>query len=86
MLINVFGPGCAKCAETENLMRKVLEESGCDGVVEKISDFKAMMEKGVMSTPAVAIDGKVLCTGRVPSKKEALEWITDACKASGCCS
>lgn len=81
MLIKVFGPGCAKCAETENLVRKTVAESGCGADIEKVSDFKEMMANGVMSTPAVSIDGKLMCTGRVPAKKEILEWIESACKA-----
>lgn len=85
MLIKVFGPGCARCEETHNLVIRALEESGCQGNVEKVTDFKEMMASGVMATPAVAIDGKVLCTGRVPSRKEVLEWIKGACAEPGCC-
>lgn len=87
MLIKVFGPGCSKCAEAEATIRKAVAESGCAADVEKISDFKEMMANGVMSTPAVSIDGKLMCTGRAPTKKEAVEWIIDACKANGnCCN
>ena len=43
--------------------------------VEKVTDFKEMMALGVMSTPAVIIDGTIMCTGRIPSKSEVMEWI-----------
>ena len=60
MDIKVLGPGCPKCKEA----------------VEKITDFQQMMQYGVMSTPAVVLDGVVKVVGRVPSKAEVLAWIT----------
>ena len=68
MLIKVLGPGCAKC-------KVVVQESGSSAKVEKVTDFKEMMALGVMSTPAVIIDGTIMCTGRIPSKSEVMEWI-----------
>lgn len=78
MTIKVFGPGCAKCAEAENNARAAVVDSGKDIKVEKISDFKEMMAHGIMSTPAVMIDEKVMCKGRAPSRAEILEWIENA--------
>lgn len=77
MKILVFGPGCAKCAEAENNVRAAVAECGCDAEVEKVADFKAMMAHGVMSTPAVMIDGKLVCKGRAPSKAEVVEWLSE---------
>ncbi len=76
MLIQVLGPGCTKCTEAEKLVREVLAESGIAATVEKVTDFKEMMALGVMSTPAIVIDRKVQCVGRVPAKKEILDWLT----------
>ena len=78
MVITVFGPGCARCRETESLVRDVVQELGLAIEVIKVSDFKAMMACGVMSTPALALDGKVLCTGRVPDKAEVVRWLRNA--------
>lgn len=78
MIIKVFGPGCAKCAEAENNARAAAADSGKDITVQKISDFKEMMSHGIMSTPAVMIDDKIMCKGRAPSKTEILEWIGNA--------
>lgn len=75
MEIKVFGPGCAKCEETYRIMAKAVEETGSEAKLGKVTDFKEMMANGVMSTPAVSINGKVMCTGRVPTKKEAAEWV-----------
>lgn len=92
MLIKVLGPGCAKCKETENIVSAAVQEAGNGATVEKVTDLKEMMSLGVMSTPAVVIDNKVMCTGRVPSKSEVMEWIAtpDASVSgksvsSGCC-
>ena len=75
MLIKVLGPGCAKCKEVEKVINVVVQESGSSAKVEKVTEFKEMMALGVMSTPAVIIDGTIMCTGRIPSKSEVMEWI-----------
>lgn len=78
MQIKVFGPGCAKCEETARIVAQAVKEAGIDAPVEKVSDFKEMMLNGVMSTPAVSIDGKIVCRGQVPTKEEVLEWLDKA--------
>lgn len=78
MLIKVFGPGCAKCEETLRVMEKAAAASGRGCEVRKITDFKEMMANGVMSTPAVSINDKIVCIGRVPTRKEAEEWLKEA--------
>lgn len=80
MKILVFGPGCSSCEETARIVKAVVAESGVPAEVEKVADFKEMMAHGVMSTPAVAIDGKILCTGRVPRREEVKDWIIKASK------
>ena len=75
MLIKVLGPGCAKCKEAENVVTAAVQEAGGGATVEKVTDLKEMMALGVMSTFAVVIDNKVMCTGRVPSKSEVMSWI-----------
>ena len=75
MLIKVLGPDCAKCKEVEKVINVVVQESGSSAKVEKVTDFKEMMALGVMSTPAVIIDGTIMCTGRIPSKSGVMEWI-----------
>ena len=75
MEIKVLGPGCAKCAEAEKIMRAAVEEAGATATIEKISDFQQIAKHGVFSTPAVVIDDEVKCVGKVPSKNEAIAWI-----------
>lgn len=91
MEIKVFGPGCAKCTETENLVKAVVAAKGGNITVQKVSDLKEMMAAGIMSTPAIAIDGVVKSTGKVPSKEEIMAWIDGAAGSAapaasgGCC-
>ena len=75
MDIKVLGPGCPKCVETEKVVREAVAAAGVEASVEKITDFQEMMRYGVMSTPAVVLDGVVKVVGRVPSKADVLAWI-----------
>jgi small redox-active disulfide protein 2 len=75
MDIKVCGPGCAKCHEAERLIKEAVEEAKVEATIEKVTDFNAIAGYGVFSTPAVIIDGQVKCVGKVPSKKDILEWI-----------
>lgn len=87
MKITIYGPGCARCRQTETLVREVIAQLGRDIEVEKISDLQGMMTAGIMSTPAVAVDGVVKSTGLVPGKDSIRGWIEDPPKAAtgGCC-
>jgi len=75
MDIKVCGPGCAKCHETERLVNEAVVEAGVKANIEKVTDFNVIAGFGVFSTPAVVIDGKVKCVGKVPTKKEILSWL-----------
>ena len=76
MEIKVLGPGCAKCREAEEIVRAVVREARSDARVEKVTDLREMMALGVMATPAVVIDGKIKCAGRVPAPAEVRDWIS----------
>ena len=75
MKITVYGPGCKKCHEAEELVKKVVVESGSDAVVEKVTDLQAMMTMGIISTPGVAVDGVLKLAGRVPRPEEIKAWL-----------
>jgi small redox-active disulfide protein 2 len=75
--ITVYGPGCAKCKQTEELVRKAVAETGAEANVVKVSDFKEIVAAGVLSTPAVAVDGVMKVSGRVPKADEVKAWITE---------
>lgn len=78
MLIEVFGPGCAKCKQTATIMALAVERSGRpagDVHVQKIEDLRLAAMRGIMATPAVAIDGRLVSQGKVPTVDEALGWM-----------
>jgi small redox-active disulfide protein 2 len=73
--ITVYGPGCMKCKKAEENVRQVLAETGVEATVEHVTDMQAIMAAGVMSTPAVAVDGVIKLKGRVPTADEVRQWI-----------
>ena len=77
MDIKVLGPGCAKCQQTEKVVKEALAESGVNATVEKVTDIRKIAEYGVFGTPAVVVDGDVKCVGKVPSKQDVKKWISE---------
>lgn len=73
--ITVYGPGCMKCQKTEANVRQVLADTGIEANVEHVTDMQAIVAAGVMSTPAVAVDGVVKLKGRVPTTEELRQLI-----------
>ena len=69
--VKVLGPGCAKCNALEGAVRSALEELGMDTTIDHVTDFAQIAAYGVMSTPALVVDGKVASYGKVLSKDEA---------------
>lgn len=78
MEIKVFGPGCARCVETEDVVRQAATQAGGDITVIKVSDFREIMAARIISTPAVMVNGDIKCSGRVPSGDEVAQWIEEA--------
>ena len=75
MKIEVFGPGCPKCLQVEKSVRDAVAELNVTAEVEKVKDIMKMAEAGVMIPPAIRINGKIKCTGRVPKIDEVKKWI-----------
>jgi small redox-active disulfide protein 2 len=75
--ITVFGPGCARCKETEKVVRKIAEQSGTQADVRKVSDPVSMAKAGILLTPAVAVNGVVKTAGRIPSEGDVRSWIAE---------
>lgn len=69
--VKVLGGGCAKCNALEAAVRSALEELGMDTAIDHVTDFSQIAAYGVMSTPALVVDGKVVSYGKVLSKDEA---------------
>ena len=75
MDIKVLGPGCAKCQQTEKIVKDAVAEAGVNANVEKVTDFMKIAEYGVFGTPAVVVDGDVKSVGKVPKKDDVKKWI-----------
>ena len=73
--IKILGPGCQKCIEIANMIRELVAENRITVQVEKITNIDEIASFGVVSTPAIVIDGDVKCTGRVPDRDEILSWL-----------
>ncbi|PIE65484.1 MAG: thioredoxin family protein [Desulfobacterales bacterium] len=73
--VQVMGPGCAKCDEVRKRVEDLVNEHGLDVELKKVTDFQEMAAAGVFSTPAVVVDGVVKVVGRVPSKRDILQWL-----------
>jgi len=78
MDIKVLGTGCAKCKAVEKEVKEVVSELGIDASVEEVKDMAKIMQYKVMMTPGLVIDGKVVCSGHVPSKNDVRKMILEA--------
>lgn len=75
MIIKVLGPGCKNCQNLEANTREALEQSGKTAEIEKVTDIIEIQKYGVMRTPALVINEKVVVSGRVPKAKEIANWL-----------
>jgi small redox-active disulfide protein 2 len=75
--IKVLGSGCANCKTTIKLIDETANNAGIEIELEKIEDIGDIMSYGVMSTPGVVIDGKVVHAGGIPDQKLIESWITE---------
>ncbi|MCF8226105.1 MAG: thioredoxin family protein [Bacteroidales bacterium] len=76
MEIKVLGTGCPKCKALEKTTRDVLSDIGVEADIIKEEDIMKIMEYGIMHTPGLVINGKVVVSGRVPSTNELKQFIT----------
>ncbi len=74
-MITIYGTGCARCKQTESIVRRVATELGADVTIAKVEDMQAIVNAGVMATPAVAIDGTLLLSGRIPRPEDVKHWL-----------
>jgi small redox-active disulfide protein 2 len=77
MEIKILGTGCPKCKRLEQLVRESVAEAGVDATITKVTDMDGIMSYPITSTPGLVIDEEVKSSGRLPRKKEILEWIQE---------
>lgn len=72
--IKVLGPGCANCKNTTALIERIAQEKGVPIALSKVEDLREIMSFGIMSTPGVVVDGKVVHAGGVPNRDKVEAW------------
>ena len=70
MEIKVFGSGCAKCKTTYEMIEKIVKENQLDATLSKVEDIVELLNYGIMTTPAIVVDGEVKLKGHVPTESE----------------
>jgi small redox-active disulfide protein 2 len=75
MIIKILGTGCAKCKKLEENARKAVEEAGVSAQIEKVTELDQIMDYGVMMTPALVIDEKVVSTGKLLAMSDIVKLI-----------
>lgn len=76
MKIQILGTGCPKCKQLTEVALAAALELGAQYTLEKVTDINQIMSFGVMITPALVVDGKVLCSGKVPTPSEMKKMIS----------
>ncbi len=76
MEIKVFGTGCAKCKTLENHTKEAIAQLSFDAEVIKVDDIVEIMQAGIMTTPALMVDGKVVVKGKVPSVSDIKDLLS----------
>ncbi len=78
MRIEVLGSGCAKCQRLYAEAERAVAEAGVAADLVKVEDVPSIVARGVMLTPALAVDGRIVSSGRVPSASEIAGWLREA--------
>ncbi len=81
--IKVLGPGCANCAKVAAIAHQVVSMLSVDANITKVTDRGAWKNYGLMYTPGLVINEKLVCGGRIPSEAEVTTWVTDALSIAG---
>jgi len=74
--VKVYGPGCSRCDATEALINDTAAKLGIEVDVEKVSDPKSIAMAGVMSTPGISVDGKLVHAGGLPDAAKLEGWLS----------
>ncbi len=73
--VKVYGPGCKRCETTEAMVRDAAAKLGVEVAVEKVTDMAAIARAGVMSTPGISVDGKLVHAGGLPDAAKLEGWL-----------
>lgn len=76
-IVEVLGPGCANCQRVEANTRAALAIAGVDAEIRHITDYREIAAHGVLSTPGLVIDGRLVSSGRIPSAADIAAWLAE---------
>jgi small redox-active disulfide protein 2 len=76
--IKVVGTGCMNCEKLAEMCKEVIEENKIDAEIEKITDINNFADLGIMMTPGLLLNNKVVSSGKLPTKSTLAHWINDA--------
>lgn len=76
--IKVLGPGCSNCQKVEAVARSAVTQMGMEAHVDKITDRAAFARYGLLFTPGLVINEKLVCAGRIPTVAEVSTWLANA--------
>ncbi|NMC41134.1 MAG: thioredoxin family protein [Bacteroidales bacterium] len=75
--IKILGPGCPNCIRLEKMCREVVAENNLDATIEKVSNIDEFWKYGVMLTPALIVNGKLLVQGKLPTRHTLVHWLME---------
>jgi small redox-active disulfide protein 2 len=73
--VKVFGPGCARCQQTADMVKAEAAKIGVEVDIEKVTDYAEIAKAGVASTPGVMVDGKLVHAGGLPKPGDIQSWL-----------
>ncbi len=83
MNIKILGPGCARCHQMEKTAKEVVRDLSIDATIEAVKDINRIVEYAVLTTPGLVINEKLVCAGRLPTRAELTQLITNALTKEG---
>jgi len=79
MNITILGPGCMNCKKVEQIAKEAVAELALEeATFQHVTNWDEIMKYPILRTPGLVLNGKVVCSGRVPTKAEVVSWITTA--------
>jgi small redox-active disulfide protein 2 len=78
--IKVLGPGCPNCQKVESIVREVIAEKKLEANIEKVTDRNRFLDYGLMMTPGLWVNGKLVSSGKIPAKSAVEKWLLEATK------
>ncbi len=76
--VKVLGPGCINCYRVMQIVTEVVREMALEATVEHVSDWSQFRRYGLLFTPGLVVNEKLVCAGRIPSKAEVISWLVSA--------